>query len=262
METTAEALEPFVPLAIVVSLTLFMTLEALMPYFELSPHRRKQRWHNLGNLAISFALNAGLSILVAFSLSEAQTHQFGLMRLFNLPPAVVLIAGIFLCDLNSYVAHRLYHRVPAFWRFHRVHHSDVELDASSALRMHPFEFVFQAATQAGVLALLGVPGLSLVLYTLVALPLFVINHANLKLPGWYHKTVGLLIVTPDWHRVHHSAHQPETDSNYADVFTLWDRLFFTHRSQDPGQIKVGLETEREPRDQTLWAQLRAPFNKP
>lgn len=100
---------------------------------------------------------------------------------------------------------------------------------------------------------------SFVIYVAFSLPLFIINHANLKFPNWYEKYVSILFITPNWHRVHHSGKQIETDSNYADVFTLWDRIFATHTSQKPEEITFGLETLRKKEDQTFWAMLTTPF---
>jgi sterol desaturase/sphingolipid hydroxylase (fatty acid hydroxylase superfamily) len=252
-------IESFIPLLIIVSLTLFMSLERFIPFIKHSEYRSKQRWHNVVGLVLTFVLNATLSGIVSLSFTIADSNEFGLLRILDLPIRFSLIIGVFLCDLNGYIAHRLYHRVPLFWRFHRVHHSDTELDASSALRLHPFEFVFQVTTQATILPLLGVSGAAFVLYNVIALPLFIINHSNIKYATWYEKYVSLLFVTPNWHRVHHSSYQPETDSNYADVFSLWDRLFNTHKIKNPQDIEYGLETLREKKDQTFLGMLTTPF---
>lgn len=259
MEPFIATLEQAIPFITVVALTLFMTLESWLPYFEQSKHRKKQRWHNLGNLLVSFVLNAALSGVVSWSLTRATQAELGLLYRVPVPMAASLLIGILLSDLNGYVAHRLYHRVPLFWRFHRVHHSDIELDATSALRMHPFEFIFQAATQATVLPLLGVSNASFAIYVALSLPLFILNHANIKYPGWYEKYVSLLLVTPDWHRVHHSADQPLTDSNFADVFTIWDRLFGTRKNAPVEGMRYGLETMRDDKSQSFTGMLMAPF---
>lgn len=259
MEKIISMTEQAVPVIIIVFLTLFMSLELWLPFITHSKYRKKQRWHNVANLLVSFAINAALSGVVSYCLTLATNKQFGLLYHLNLPFMAAFVLGILLSDLNGYLAHRLYHKVPLFWRFHRVHHSDIELDASSALRMHPFEFIFQAATQATVLPLLGVSDTSFVVYVAFSLPLFIINHANIKFPGWYEKYVSLLFITPNWHRVHHSSEQAETDSNFADVFTIWDRIFATHKSRKPEEIRYGLETLREKESQTFWGMLTTPF---
>lgn len=259
MEDITSTLEQAVPVIIIVFLTLFMSLELWLPFITQSKYRKKQRWHNVANLLVSFAINAVLSGVVSYCLTEGSKNSFGLLYHLHLPFAVALTAGVLLSDLNGYLAHRLYHKVPLFWRFHRVHHSDIELDASSALRMHPFEFIFQAATQATILPLLGVSNTAFVIYVSFSLPLFIINHSNIRFPGWYEKWISVLFITPNWHRVHHSSSKVETDSNFADVFTLWDRMFRTHKNQKPEKIVFGLETFREKENQTFWGMLTNPF---
>lgn len=262
MDQLIATLNDLTPLIIIVFMAVFMTLERYLPYFEHSPFRKKQRLRNLGIVGIAFILNALVGSLIAGIIFTAQEHHFGLLRLL-LPDNswIAIIAGMFFVDLNSYVFHRLYHAVPVFWRFHRVHHSDPELDATSGLRLHPFEFLFQAATQLSILPLLGVSMTSFVLYFTFALPWFLLNHSNMKFPDWFEKYASLLLVTPNWHRIHHSAFQPETDSHYGDVFTVWDRLFGTAGKAEVEKIKFGLEDFREESAQSVTELLKMPFRK-
>lgn len=259
MTNSIETLGELTPVVIIVALALFMTLETLLPFITQSTYRKKQKWHNLANVGFSFILNAALGGVITTAIIYADRSGFGLLQVLPLPVWISFIAGILFCDLNSYVAHRLYHKVPLFWRFHRVHHSDTELDATSALRLHPFEFIFQAITQATILPLLGVSLASFVIYFTIALPLFIINHANLKYPLWFEKIFSIIFITPDWHRVHHSSYQPETDANFADVFSFWDRLFRTHKTAKIENIRFGLDEQRDPRDQTFLSQMKTPF---
>jgi sterol desaturase/sphingolipid hydroxylase (fatty acid hydroxylase superfamily) len=113
--------------------------------------------------------------------------------------------------------------------------------------------------QGMVLALLGVPLVSYLIYTTIALPWFLLNHSNMKYPRWFERWGSLLMSTPNWHRVHHSSYQPETDSHYGCVFSLWDRLFRTTSKTPVESIRFGLDKYREPGDQTVWALLRIPF---
>jgi sterol desaturase/sphingolipid hydroxylase (fatty acid hydroxylase superfamily) len=261
MKNLVATLEPLTPVIIIAGLAFFMTLETLLPFVKHSAYRKKQKWHNIGNILLSFVFNALLSGIISTSIQYADKSQFGLLHMLDLPLWAGLATGILLCDLNSYIAHRLYHRIPLFWRFHRVHHSDTELDASSALRLHPFEFIFQALTQATILPLLGVSFASFVLYFTFALPLFIVNHANLKFPAWLDKLFSILFITPNWHRVHHSSYRPETDSNFGDVFSIWDRIFRTQKRVDPDKLQYGLEEFRGVKDQTFMGQLMMPFKK-
>jgi sterol desaturase/sphingolipid hydroxylase (fatty acid hydroxylase superfamily) len=143
------------------------------------------------------------------------------------------------------------HPVRLLWRFHRVHHADVTLEASSGLRLHPFELVLLTTGIVIVMSLVGVPLASLIIYNTLALPLFVMNHSNMKYPAWYERWGSLLMVTPDWHRVHHSRHQPDTDSRYGCVFSVWDPLFGTFGGANAGTVQFGLEHFRGPGEQAL-----------
>lgn len=262
MDNLIQTLNDLTPVIIIVSLAAFMTLERYLPYFEHAGTRTKQRWRNLGIVGIAFILNGVLGGGITAIFLSAEVNHFGLLR-WVLPdaPVIATVLGMFLVDLNSYVFHRLYHRIPLLWKIHRVHHADTELDSTSGLRLHPFEFLFQAFTQVTVLPLLGVSLASFVLYFTFALPWFILNHSNIKFPGWFERFGSWLLVTPDWHRVHHSSHQPETDSHYGDVFTLWDRMFGTARRAEIEKMQFGLDKFREKGDQTVGKLLKMPFEK-
>lgn len=253
-------LNDLTPVFIILFMAVFMTLERYLPYFEHSDWRRKQRWRNLGMVALAFALNAALGAGITGVIMGAEAQHFGLLQRLAPGSVFTMVAGMLLVDLNSYAFHRLYHRVPFLWRFHKVHHADNEVDATSALRMHPGEFLIQAFSQVTVLPLLGVPLSSFVLYFAFALPWFLLNHSNLKFPDWFERYASWVLVTPNWHRVHHSSFRPETDSHYADIFTFWDRLFGTTRPAiEIEKIQFGLEQYRENGDQTFGKMLKMPF---
>lgn len=262
MDALISMLNDLTPVLIIFFLAVFMTLERFLPYFEHGRARGKQRWRNLGIVGIAFVLNGLLGAGIAGVIAAAGEHHFGLLRVL-LPDDswLAIVIGMLLVDLNSYVFHRLYHRIPLLWRMHRVHHADTELDSTSALRLHPFEFLFQSLTQVTVLPLLGVSMTSFVLYFTFALPWFLLNHSNLKFPDWFERYGSWLLVTPNWHRVHHSSHQPETDSHYSDVFTLWDRLFGTAGKAEVEKLEFGLENFRESDSQTVGALLKMPFKE-
>jgi sterol desaturase/sphingolipid hydroxylase (fatty acid hydroxylase superfamily) len=153
------------------------------------------------------------------------------------------------------------HKVPTFWRFHRVHHADTEMDSTNGLRQHPFEALYVAVVLAIVMPALGISKASSLIYTVIALPWFLLNHSNIKYPARFERHASLLMSTPDWHRVHHSAHQPETDSHYGCVLSIWDRLFGTTQQTRIEAIRFGLDRYREPNDQTIWKLLKMPFGR-
>jgi sterol desaturase/sphingolipid hydroxylase (fatty acid hydroxylase superfamily) len=139
MEDLLNRLNNLTPVIAVGSMTIFMTLERWLPYFEQGAGRGRQRWHNLGMVAIAFVLNATLGGVALLPVIWADANQFGLMYHMAVSPAVAMVLGVFLIDLCAYGLHVTMHSVRLFWRFHRVHHADVALDASSGLRLHPFE---------------------------------------------------------------------------------------------------------------------------
>jgi sterol desaturase/sphingolipid hydroxylase (fatty acid hydroxylase superfamily) len=262
MSDVLQRLNDLTPVIAIGSLTLFMTIERWLPYFDHGPGRGRQRWHNIGMVLIAFVINATLSGIMLLPVVWADANRFGLMYRMEVPALLAITAGVFLIDLCNYAQHVTMHSIRLLWRVHRVHHADVALDASSGLRLHPFELVLLTTVVAVVMAFLGIPMSSLVVYNAVALPWFLLNHSNMRYPEWLERWGSLLMATPDWHRVHHSSHQPETDSHYGCVFSIWDRLFGTGQPTDVATIRFGLTHFRGPRDQTLWELLRMPFRGP
>ena len=262
MQQVVETLNAAMPFFVVGSLSIFMTVEVWRPYFLHGTGRTRQRWRNVAVIAIALFVSVAVSSLVAMPIVWSETNRFGLLyRLF--PPSALPIAiGMFLVDLCLYVLHVTMHKVPVLWRVHRMHHADTELDASSGLRAHPLELMFLLAMSAMILPLLGVSMTSYVLYSTLAVSWFSLNHSNVQFPNWFERGANLLMSTPNWHRVHHSSYQPETDSHYGCVFSVWDRLFGTTRPTNVETIRFGLEDFRGPDEQTIGALLRIPFKKP
>jgi sterol desaturase/sphingolipid hydroxylase (fatty acid hydroxylase superfamily) len=254
-----ETLNTLVPVIAIVSIAVFATVERWVPYFEHGAGRSRQRWHNLGLVAIGFLMNAVIGSLVVAPVVWADAHRFGLLYRLNAPAPLAMVAGIFIIDFCLYVQHVIMHSVPALWRIHRVHHADADLDATSGLRTHPLELLLLLSTPSIVMVLVGLPLASGVIYNTIGLPWFLLNHSNMKFPTWFERWGSLLMSTPDWHRVHHSSHQPETDSHYGCLFSIWDRLFGTARKADVPSIRFGLAQFREPADQTTWQLLKMPF---
>lgn len=154
------------------------------------------------------------------------------------------------------------HKVPLFWRVHRVHHFDTELDVSTTVRFHPFEFALALLLGGPVVLLLGLSPWMLLLYEILDAGVTLVSHANVGLPARLERVLRYLVVTPDLHRVHHSSWQPETDSNFGAVFPVWDLLFGTFRSETrhPQEVmELGLAEVRDGRQHRLGWLLRSPF---
>lgn len=241
-------------------LALLWLLESFAP---LVPARRRRLSHDAANLAL-----AGINALLLGSLAGAllavtawaQASQFGLVNVLDLPGWWRTFAAIALFDLWQYAWHRLNHRVPLLWRFHAVHHADAELDASSGVRFHTGEMLLSFAARLAVLPLLGMSMAELALYEMLALPVVLFHHGNVRVPAGVDRALRWLIVTPRMHLVHHSRSRPETDSNFASLLSAWDRLFGTMRMREPATaIAIGLEGYAEHEWRSLPGMLAAPF---
>ncbi len=179
-----------------------------------------------------------------------------------LPPAAAVTVGVILLDLIIYWQHRLLHRIPLLWRLHRVHHADTGFDVSTGVRFHPLEIVLSMLIKLGAILLFGIPPLAVLIFELTLSAGALFTHANLLLPAGLERRLRWLLVTPEMHRVHHSWHPDETDSNFSFHLSLWDRIFGTYRAQPRDgheQMVIGLPEFRDSREQSLMALLLNPW---
>lgn len=238
------------------------TVESVAPMF---PGRRRRVSHNATNLALGVfnaLLMSGFAFAILGVTEWARTRPFGLLNMTPLPAWLHGIGAIVLFDCWQYWWHQLNHRVPLLWRFHAVHHADAEMDASSGVRFHTGEMAFSFLARLAVLPLLGVTTTELLLYETLLLPVVLFHHSNLGISNRADRTLRWLIVTPWMHHVHHSRWQPETDSNYTSLLSVWDRLFGTFRLREkPEEISLGLDDYQEREWRRLPGMLAAPFRK-
>lgn len=195
----------------------------------------------------------------------AETHRWGLLHLTAWSLPVKLALGAVLLDFAIYWQHRLFHALPPLWRLHSVHHTDLDLDASSALRFHPLEMLVSMLVKMGAVAVFGVHFMAVTIFEVVLSASAIFNHSNLFLPRWVDAPLRLLIVTPDMHRIHHTIERDEQDSNFGFCLSWWDRLFGTYRAKPRGQqanLRLGLAETRDPKALGLAALLAFPFRKP
>lgn len=238
------------------------TMESVAPMF---PGRQRRVSHIATNLALA-VINALIASGFAFAIHAVmewtRTRPFGLLNLTPLPVWLHWLGAILLLDCWQYGWHRLNHRVPLLWRFHAVHHSDAEMDASSGVRFHTGEMVLSFLVRLAVLPLIGLTLTQLLVYEFVSLPVILFHHSNLRISNQADRYLRWLIVTPWMHCVHHSRWQPETDSNYASFLSVWDRLFGSFRLRDkPAEISLGLDNYQEHEWRELPGMLVAPFRK-
>ena len=240
-------------------IVVFYTLEHLLTtQFRFN----KMNHHLLQNILFQVALYLGnllWAFITVFTIEWLNKHEIGLFYLIPAPLWLKLVLGVMLFDFVNYWFHRTAHRIPLLWRFHRVHHSDTRMDASTNFRAHPIELVVFGTSNIVASAIFGLDLLSLGLFFLVLTPLLFLEHSNIKFPAWLDRTLGLLFTTPNIHKVHHEQDQYYTDSNYSDIFILWDRIFGTFKYKPPSEINFGLREFEDDRKQTFWYLIRSPF---
>jgi sterol desaturase/sphingolipid hydroxylase (fatty acid hydroxylase superfamily) len=245
----------------VCGLTLLWALESFLPFMQ----GRKQRLrHAARNLTLGF-LNALVLALLAGPLivrvsAWAENYHLGLLRLISLPPLVQAAFALLLLDGWMYLWHRANHRAPLLWRFHRVHHSDTELDATSAIRFHTGEIVISTLLRLMIIPLLGLSLWQVLLYDFLLMPVILFHHSNVRFPEKLDRWLRMFIATPAMHRVHHSRVRLETDSNYGSLFSFWDRVGHTFRLRpDRENVQYGLDGYDNEEWQRLIGLLETPF---
>lgn len=197
------------------------------------PISRKRRW--FGNLAI-VAINTMVLRLV-FPLVPvgvalvAQQRGWGLFNNVKVPGPVAFVISVVLLDFVVYLQHVMFHAVPLFWRIHRMHHGDRDLDVTSGLRFHPLEIVLSMLIKMAAVLLIGPSVLAVITFEVLLNATSMFNHSNLYIPLGFDRILRWFVVTPDMHRVHHSVIPKETDSNFGFNLPWWDRLLGTYRAQ-------------------------------
>jgi len=248
----------------------YLSVLILMGLWELMAPRRPLtvsklcRWG--GNLTI-VALNTVIARLLfmggAVTAAVAvQERGWGMLHLIEGPVWLETVMAILALDFIIYWQHRIFHIVPLFWRFHMMHHSDLDLDVTSGVRFHPVEIVLSLAVKAITILTVGVSPLAVVIFEVVLNATSLFNHSNVAMPQGLERLLRWIVVTPDMHRVHHSKDVLETNSNYGFNVPWWDRLFSTY-CPEPALGHLGMNIGLEHLDPTvclnLVRMLRFPF---
>jgi len=246
--------------AILAAMALVSVLEAVLP---LRARGRWSRLHlgaNLALTALSFASYALLGGALVVALAWLEARGFGLLAWLALPPPLEVFAAVAALDLATWAAHVSMHASPVLWRFHRVHHSDPAVDVTTTLRQHPGETLIRFAFLGAAAAALGASPAAYAIYRAASALNGLLEHANLRVPPRLDALLSLVVATPNMHKVHHSRAPHETDTNYGNLFSLFDRVFstFTPSRRGPA-VAYGLEGFDEPAAQTTLALLSLPF---
>lgn len=243
-------------------LILFLVLERLFPR-RGSDLQRHLRWPaNLGLVVIDSALLLALPVAALATAFWAEGRGWGLLHALDSPAWLAVSLGWLLLDVAIYWQHRAFHEIRWLWPLHRVHHSDIEFDATTGLRFHPGEILLSMLYKCGLVLALGIPPLAVLLFEIALNGFAIFTHANLRLPPEPERWLRRVVVTPEMHRIHHSAWRVEHDSNYGNALSVWDRLFssYTPAAREPQEtMRIGLPRFRAEEEQRLLPLLRQPF---
>lgn len=259
-----------------IRLLFFVSVFLIMAILEiLIPRRRlktgkKNRWlTNLGVIALASAILRILFALLPvavplYMVSWASENSWGLFNNLSLFNWVEFFLAIIIFDFAIYLQHRLFHAVPLLWRLHLVHHVDLDLDVTSGNRFHPIEIVLSIFIKVLAVLIIGPSAAALVTFEILLNVFAQFNHSNVKIPDEFESLLRKVIITPDFHRIHHSTRVVETNSNFGFNLSLWDYLFKTYRPKpEKGheEMTLGLEQHQDPNQLGLIKILILPFKK-
>ena len=254
-----------------IRLSFFFGVLGVMALWEiLAPRRaltvsKAMRWVN--NLGLVFLNSIVLRLIfpaAAVGVAAFTTeHGWGLLNYYHLPYALAVALAVVALDFIIYLQHVMVHAIPTLWRLHRVHHADLDIDVTTGARFHTFEIILSMLIKFATIVVLGAPVVAVVIFEVILNAMAMFNHGNVRLPQAVDRVLRLFVVTPDFHRVHHSVEDNETNSNFGFNLSIWDRVFGTYTPQPRGGhlgMTIGIHKHRDPKkvDQ-LPGMLMLPF---
>lgn len=254
-------------------LGVFLSFFVVLALLELVIPRRKLRYSKLQR----WASNIGLSIFNTVFLRLvipiagvgtallASDKGWGLLNHVELPLWLSTIVFLLIFDVTIYWQHRIYHRVPVLWRFHRMHHTDMDYDFTTGSRFHPVSILISTLIKGGLIFLMGPPAIAVVLAEVILNATSMFNHSNIKLPDWLDQRLRKVIVTPDMHRIHHSVERSEHDRNFGFNLSCWDRIFSSYldrAEKDQTEMDIGIRGFQDKKSLNMFTLLFQPFDNP
>ncbi|MFP5379111.1 MAG: sterol desaturase family protein [Vicinamibacteria bacterium] len=256
-----------------IRLAFFFLVLLVMAVWEVAAPRRRRdiprlvRWTN--NLALvaldTLLVRLAFPVLAVGLAVVADARGWGLLNVADVPALPAAVLSVLVLDLVIYLQHVMFHAVPALWRLHRMHHADLEFDVTTGLRFHPVEILLSMGIKLAVVAALGPPAIAVLVFEVLLNATAMFNHSNVRLPASVDRALRLVVVTPDMHRVHHSIHPVETNTNFGFNLPWWDRLLGTYRAQPRDGhtgMTIGIEQFRSVRDLWLDRMLMQPLRGP
>jgi sterol desaturase/sphingolipid hydroxylase (fatty acid hydroxylase superfamily) len=251
-------------LILVGGIAVFWLIENAYPLFKFQYNKIQHAGINIFFTATTIVVNFVLAFILLMAADLAIQQNFGILQWFPIQNiGIYTIVGLLLLDLiGAYLAHLVEHKVKFLWRFHLIHHTDTWVDTTSANRHHPGESVIRFAFTVLAVCIVGSPMWMVFLYQSLSVAFSQFNHANIPLPKTVDKLLSYFIISPDMHKVHHHYQLPYTDSNYGNIFSVWDRLFGTYLYLDRTKIVYGVDTHMKTEENNqLDNLLKIPFQK-
>ncbi|WP_247235449.1 sterol desaturase family protein [Telluribacter sp. SYSU D00476] len=245
-------------------ITLFWLIEGAYPLFRFQYNKWRHARTNIIFTLTTIIINFLMAFVLVKSSDWAVAQEFGILQwLPALPLWAFALIGLMLLDLiGAWFVHWTEHKVKWMWRFHLIHHSDLHVDTTTANRHHPGESVFRFLFTTLAVVITGAPMWMVFMYQSLSVALSQFNHANITLPTWLDRVLSWVIVTPNMHHVHHHYVQPYTDSNYGNIFSIWDRLFGTFTRLEHDKLVYGIDTHMKAEENAQVGNLlKIPFQE-
>ena len=242
----------------------FWIVEGIVPLYQMNYAKWSHALINLFFTLTSIVIGFGMAGLLLLASDFVATNKFGMLYLIDLPLWVQVVAGVLLMDLiGAYVIHWLEHKIKRLWQIHLIHHSDTHVDVTSGLRHHPFETFLRVSFTIIATIIIGAPMGVIMLYQSLSVLFTHLTHANVEILGKFDKPLSYLVVTPNMHKVHHHYKLPWTDTNYGNIFSIWDRMFGTFTYvDDMDKVVYGIDTHPDPKEHSKIVNLLLmPFQK-
>ena len=248
-------------LILVGGITFFWLLEYAAPLFRFKYKKFKHAWPNIFFTLTTIVVNFVLAFVLLKVSDWTVNNDFGILQWLDLPLWATILLGVAILDLiGAWLAHYVQHMVKPLWFFHVIHHTDDHVDTTTANRHHPIESVIRFVFTTLGTFVAGAPVGIIMLYQSLSVVLSQFNHANIKIPKKLDSMISWIIVSPDMHKVHHHYVLPYTDSNYGNIFSIWDRIFRTFLKMKNDDIKYGVDTYPDINSDTkIGTLLKLPF---
>ncbi len=210
----------------------------------------------------SILLNLIFSATIISTAAYVQTNGLGILNLIEGPAWLKILATVAFMDFMLYVWHLLNHEMPLLWRFHRVHHSDLNMDVSTATRFHIGELAISAVIKICIIFFLGASYLGVLIFESVVVLCIQFHHSSPKVPWWFESIWWIFFVPPSMHRIHHSVVIKERDTNYGTIFSFWDRILGTRLTRlNQDKIRIGIGAYAKPEKLNFHQLLVMPFTR-